>query len=467
MDYLGAAPMPNLLSHYRRFAKDEAGNIAIMFGLTAVVLLTAGGLAVEVSRAMTERSSMANALDAAVLATARSISLGEITRAEAENYMNAMFAANLNVSAEEVAGYRIDNIQFNEATKTLSANGTRDFDTMFRFFGENNALTLRTNSAALYGTTYVEVAMTFDVTGSMKGARLRDLKNAATEGVTLLLGDGESETVRVSSVPYAEAVNAGSLARYVFPDDGGANTAPPRFGDFTTMIESGQRPAGLSPSANLSGSGPLAKDTCATERKGDYAVMPDGPDRAMVNRDDRLSSCPTVALIPLTNDKDRLTSSIATFTAKGVTAGQIGIQWAWYMLAPEWADYLPEGSKPRDPATSSDTVKKYAIIMTDGEFNTAFSGSNRQLPQGPQEREAVRATNQALALCKAMKEDRITVFTIGFGLRDGTRAMNMLRDCATPQDGAIQYFYSATTGADLTAAYTEISRTIQSLRLVR
>jgi hypothetical protein len=61
----------------------------------------------------------------------------------------------------------------------------------------------------------------------------------------------------------------------------------------------------------------------------------------------------------------------------------------------------------------------------------------------------------------------ITVFTIGFGLRDGTRAMNMLRDCATPQDGAIQYFYSATTGADLTAAYTEISRTIQSLRLVR
>ncbi|VVS99779.1 TadE/TadG family type IV pilus assembly protein [Rhizobium sp. EC-SD404] len=460
--------MPNFLTQYRRFAKDETGNIAIMFGLTAVVLLTAGGLAVEVSRAMTERSSMANALDAAVLATARSISLGEITQDEAEVYLNGMFAANLNVSAEDVAGYRIENIQFDDVTKTLSANGARDFDTMFRFFGENNALTLRTSSAALYGTTYVEVAMTFDVTGSMSGGRLRDLKKAAAEGVTLLLGDdGENETVRVSSVPYAESVNAGSLARYVFPDDGAANTAPPRLTDFNTMIESGQRPAGLSPQANLSGSGPVGPDTCATERKGEYAVRSDGPDRAMVNRDDRVVSCPNVTLIPLTNDVDQLTSSIQSFAADGVTAGQIGIQWAWYMLAPEWADYLPQDSQPRDPATSSDTVRKYAIIMTDGEFNTAFSGSNRQRPQGPQQREAARATNQALALCEAMRDDGITVFTIGFGLSNGSRPMNMLRDCATPQDGAIQYFYNATTGADLTAAYTEISRTIQSLRLVR
>jgi Flp pilus assembly protein TadG len=455
--------MLNLLSHYRRFAKDEAGNIAIMFGLTAVVLLTAGGLAVEVSRAMTERSSMANALDAAVLATARSISLGEITRAEAENYMNAMFAANLNVSAEEVAGYRIENIQFNEATKTLSANGARDFDTMFRFFGENNALTLQTNSAALYGTTYVEVAMTFDVTGSMKGARLRNLKTAAVEGVTQLLGDGDNETIRISAIPYAEAVNVGALSRYVFPDNGGPTVAPPSLGSLVDMLESGEMPEGISPSANLSGSGRLGEDDCATERKGSFMYLPDGPDKALVNRDDRLAVCPEAGLIPLTNDVDALISSINKYRDGGFTAGQIGIQWAWYTLAHQWADYLPAGAKPRDPATSNDTVRKYAVIMTDGEFNTVYAGENRSRPGGAN---GTLSTNHALKLCEAMKAEGITIFTIGFQLGE-TRAINMLRDCATPQDGAIQYFYNASTGTDLTNAYRNIAATIQSLRLVR
>ena len=461
--------MVRLSSLLRRFAGDESGNIALLFGITALMLLTGGGLAVEFSRAMTVRSAMSNALDAAVLATARSVSVGEITQDEAEDYLYGMFTVNMNAGGGDLSGYRIEDVTFDNVTKTLSADVTYGFETMFRFFGESNSLALRTSAAAIYGTSYAEVAMAFDVTGSMSGGKLDNLKAAAIAGVTQLLGEENNPTVRISAIPYAEAVNVGDLARHVFPDDGKPDTAPVSAADWEAAMESGTPPPGVDEDAwnedmlAGGGTGGLGPDDCATERKGPHIYDPAGPDRAMVNRDARLEVCPTARLMPLTNDADALVAAINSYRHNGVTAGQIGIQWAWYTLSHEWADFLPAGAGPLDPEAPYKEVRKFAVIMTDGEFNTAFAGSRRQKPQ---QKEARRSSDHALELCRRMKADGIRIFTIGFQLKQD-RAIQVMRDCASPADGQVQYFYDTSSAAELTDAYRSIAGTIQALRLVR
>lgn len=494
---------------------DRSGNFAILAGVAIFVLMMSGGIAVDFTRAITERSAMSNALDAAVLATARTISDGKIIMdgpngvKKAEDFLRQMFIANMNVSDEEAVRYRIQNVQFDDATKTLTADATYDFETMFRFFGAANAQTISTNAAATYGSSDAEIAMTFDVTGSMADRnKLADLKVAAIAGIESLMTKNRpgDEKVRISSVPYSVAVNAGDLSRYVWPDDGRSTSGTITLEERENAMESGEtgdpgdggasRPGppdhakgggkgkgkgkdkgkgGKDKSAGgdaVAGAGADNPDDCATERKGDDLIYSSlGPDAGLVNRDGRLPTemCPSAAIIPLTVDQEELTSSIESFTPIGSTAGHIGIQWAWYMLSPHWAPYLPEGSKPLDPEDPDVDVRKYAIIMTDGEFNTAFAGSSEKEPHKAQRDREVSAAH-ARALCSGMKAEGIEIFTIGFGLgtnTEGQNAIALLKDCATPDRGTIKYFYDASTSADLEAAYADIASTIQALRLVR
>jgi hypothetical protein len=60
-----------------------------------------------------------------------------------------------------------------------------------------------------------------------------------------------------------------------------------------------------------------------------------------------------------------------------------------------------------------------------------------------------------------MKAAGILVYTIGFGIADGTTASNLMRNCATDRDHA----YLASTGDELRQAFREIATRIASLRL--
>jgi hypothetical protein len=72
----------------------------------------------------------------------------------------------------------------------------------------------------------------------------------------------------------------------------------------------------------------------------------------------------------LTSDKATLSSRINSLTVTGVTAGQIGIAWGWYTLAPGFSSLWPPASQPQP--YGSPNLKKIAVLMTDGEFNTPY-----------------------------------------------------------------------------------------------
>jgi Flp pilus assembly protein TadG len=422
---------------------DRRGNFAILFAAAAVAVSLAAGTAVDVTQALGDRASMANALDAAVLATAKAISSDRIQDAQAQTYMTKVFAGNIGQATTGATDFGLASVRVDTATRTVSATATGTYHSAFAIFGAAGTFPLSTSASASYGSGgTVEVAMAFDLTGSMRGSKIAALKSAAEAGIKVLL-DHSDGRVRIAAVPYAAAVNVGpGLAKYVYRDNGDPYAVAPAYDPAAPKLAS------------------AGGDTCATERKAALDDPSAGPDRAMVNRDGRLKrgNCPAAPIVPLTSDAGTLLGAVGSFTTGGTTAGHIGIEWAWYMLSSSWSGFVPAGRG----AGSGDGVHKYAIIMTDGEFNTAYAGTKR--PRQSREA-AANSARMAVALCKKMQAQGIDVFTIGFGLNQ-TGAKKTMQACASPAHDGMTFYYNASTGTELVGVYKEIASVIKKLRLV-
>ena len=77
------------------FVKADRGNVAMIFGIAAVPLLSFIGAAIDYSRANAARSSMQAALDSTALMVAKDLTNGNITtsqiNAKATAYFNALY----------------------------------------------------------------------------------------------------------------------------------------------------------------------------------------------------------------------------------------------------------------------------------------------------------------------------------------------------------------------------------------
>lgn len=447
----------------RCFWRDRRGNYAMMVALLAPVLLLSSGYGLNVAQLSTARSNLLASLDSAVTSTARDISIGVIAPEDAEKMIGIFLRANGQRAFSEGDRIQLESVTIDRFRKTVMAEASVVVDAVFPLFGSANKNRITTASAAMYSDRQIEVAMMLDVTGSMGGRKIRDLKSAATVAVeTLLSGNKHSpDRIRIALVPYAASVNAGELAKTtVFNEEKNGPNLPPTGWTRPTR----------------------GVDNCATERKlenGNADLSDDAPDterwnsstrkyyKALVNRDDRLDNetttkCPAATIIPLTTDETRLKREINAFVANGNTGGSIATLWSYYMLSPNWRRTivnarLGEGPADHDP----DKVAKIAILMTDGEYNRAYAGSSSSM--------TTNARNNATNLCTRMKADGIEVFTIGFALPSSQSAASrlILSNCASPDTALTKHFYDAATGDELKKAFQDIVRNIERLALIR
>lgn len=426
----------------RRFLGDRRGNFTLMFAGATVALLLAAGVAVDFSRAVSSHSAARNAVDAAILATARQLSLGNITTDEAYDFLKAFLEGTLDGEVGPDKEYQIVNFMVDPVTEKISADLKSELPLTFMTLAGLRSKTITSGSTAAYGIDETEVVMTFDVTGSMEGSKISDLRRAAENGIDELLGGAAENNgkLRIGIVPYAEGVNTGPLYETVFAETKDTSGPPPKDTD----------PVGVG----------LAGDNCSTERKGPGQFTDDSPRVGKINRDFRLARCPAAPLMPLTTDKGALKTAVGNMTAGGGTGGHIGIQWAWYLMSPKWKSYMPAGSAPADYMKG---VRKFAIIMTDGEFNVAYEGVPKKDSQYGQ---AKKSMAKARKLCTNMKKKGIKVFTIGFALNQ-KNARDLMKDCASPDTPEMKYYYEAKGGNELKKVYSDIATSIKQLRLVR
>lgn len=206
--------------------------------------------------------------------------------------------------------------------------------------------------------------------------------------------------------------------------------------------------------------------TCVTERAA--PINDRAPNVTYVGRNYVPNgTCPTPAIVPLTDQRAILHTTINNLPASGNTAGSLGILYAWYMLSPNFGYVWPEISRPAPYGKTN--LLKAAIIMTDGEFNTVHCrGAVSSESAGSWDRINCPSPNggwykQSQDYCDAMKAHGIVVYTVGFGITAGSAAANVLNYCASSEDNA----YLATNASDLSNAFAQIARNISSLRLSR
>ncbi|MER9375082.1 TadE/TadG family type IV pilus assembly protein [Mesorhizobium sp. M0491] len=478
------------------FARDRGGNFAVLFGLSASVLALAVGFSVNVSQLYNARSSLQSVVDAAVTSTARDLTTGATNEADANTSVQAFLDANSQAGILQADQIVLDKLTVNKTAKTVQADAHVDVGLYFPIFGTGDMKRVAASTTALYSDKTIEVAMMLDVTGSMrkrgKVDKIGDLKAAAKNAVRTMLQnqDPKNPRIRVAIVPYASGVNAGKLAENVYAEKQGSSELPPVAGSPLLVAKTGKN---LLPSfseyISIVGAAMPHPDNCATERKdknGNADMSADGPDTvrtdkegkkyyALVNRDDHLGGdmnrCPDAEVIPLTADSDALLESIEDFQADGYTAGAIAIQWTYYMLSPQWRTAirnagLGKGASDADPKK----IAKVAILMTDGQFNTAFAGAGDSYNS-----QGNLARGNAGTLCGNMKNDGIEIFTIGFDLNnkdmsatERDQAKAVLKDCSSKDASAAKrHFFDVSTGAELDDAFQEIIRNTEKVALTQ
>lgn len=205
-----------LRSFTRRVANDARGNVAMLFGLSlpVLILMTVGG--VDIHRASTVRVNLQDALDAAALSAARSpytapadiqrVGLTSL-RANLKAYPNitlreADTSFVLNSDAVVIASSKVD-------VKTLVAN------LFLPPYGQfmDDYLLVGAHSEVDRSSKNIEVGLVLDITGSMAGQRIIDLKAAANQLVDIVVQDVQTPFyTRMAIVPYSMGVNLGGYA---------------------------------------------------------------------------------------------------------------------------------------------------------------------------------------------------------------------------------------------------------------
>ncbi|MFS0710692.1 ubiquitin-activating E1 FCCH domain-containing protein [Brevundimonas phoenicis] len=195
--------------------------------------------------------------------------------------------------------------------------------------------------------------------------------------------------------------------------------------------------------------------------------------------------CLSNTLTPLTNQVDDkgsvkgLDSQIDAYQAAGSTAGQIGIEWGWYAVSPNFNTVWPSASSanPYDPSKTLKAV----VLMTDGEFNNPYCQGviSHDAPSNGSAGNANYQINcsapngtpfaQSVALCEGMKKENIVIYTVGFNLSTSTggagvdTAYEVMDKCATSKE----HFFTPNKNTDLKEAFRAIGRDITRLRIAR
>lgn len=183
--------------------------------------------------------------------------------------------------------------------------------------------------------------------------------------------------------------------------------------------------------------------SCVTDRGGSEAFTDASPVTFPMGA--RSSACPGAPVEPLTNNKMILSNSISSLNADGWTAGHLGVAWTWYTLSTEWSSVWPFNRRTESGGT--ELVNRFAILMTDGSFNTYY-----ETGQGD-------SAAQARALCAGMKADDIIIFAVAFDAPP--EGQSVLRDCATSNST----YYEAKNGIELVDVYRQIASNVSNVRL--
>lgn len=177
----------------RGFIKDEDGSIICFVLVVFSAMFLVGGTAVDLARHENLRSSLQYNLDRAVLAAA-SLKQTQDPHVVVQDYMSRVYTIeDFSVDVDSTVAIN---------ARTVSATATANLDTWFLSMAGINLMPITARSSSEEKIPNLEISLVLDVSGSMYGSKLANLKVAAKQFVTTLLTETDEDSIAISIVPF-------------------------------------------------------------------------------------------------------------------------------------------------------------------------------------------------------------------------------------------------------------------------
>ncbi len=385
-----------------RFARDDTGQIAIIFAIALTTMLLFTGVAIDYGRDSYARSSLQNATDAVVLALGRDASDSTIDalKTKATQRLAAMLPANYSYSVTALT----------KTSGTLSMTVEGSIPATLTSVAGFKTLKQKAVSQATWGTGKLEIALVLDSTGSMSTySRMVELKKA-TNAMLVEMQTSEAGLVKIGIVPFDVNVRV-------------ANTYKTASW-FKTDWWVGLFWNGCIADRDQSNDVSDAAVTSSASTKYPGALC---------------SSDKLTTLQPLTDDFSALHSKVNALTPAGNTNITVGLAWGMAILSSQ--DPFTEGVAP-----GTKDVTKILVLMTDGD-NT----ENRWTSSASQ------IDARTKLACQSAKDAKIEVYTVR--LMEGNASL--LQNCAS----GLGNYYNVENSSDLVPVFQAIGERISQLRL--
>jgi Flp pilus assembly protein TadG len=511
--------MWKVLSRARdRFARNQRGNVAVIFAFSAVPLIGLLGGAVDVTRHQRYKVELLNAMDSAAIALAKH---GARNDGEADTFVNDYMAAVL-PSARRDPMLHVGTFNATEIDGGWRVESDGTMDTAFMPVVGIQTMPLDLTTEVMTTGGNYEVALALDNTGSMaEHNKIGALKTAANHLIDVLYEDaGAEDRVKMALIPFTTAVNIrGEAFDPSWLDPTGLGLGSHRFDSYDREVSrldifgalgNGVGPDGL----------PSAWKGCVEAREGDHDVddavpgtdpvtrwtpylSPDGADAGSGPQYARSNSYladqtggrgtalerlrnvdkyfdPIVLssfnvdvgpnqscrgpIVELTNDTERMRGAIRAMEPGGFTHIPQGLVWGWRVLSPE--EPFSQGVGYDDTNT-----QKALVLLSDGkntfpETYTSY-GYRADGRLASNERSGVRRLNEKVTtICERVKAKGIRLYMILLQEND-RETQQIFEDCASRNQDGEPLYYEVPDASTLTEVFGSIGEDLSNIRISR
>ena len=441
------------------FARSNDGNIAILFGIAVIPIISFVGAAVDYTRANSARSAMQAALDSTALMLAKDLTEGTINTSQistkADAYFKALFTNNETKSIAINATYT----QESGSGSTILVNGQGAIDTGFMRVVGFPTMDFKTSSTSAWGNVRMRVAMALDVTGSMANDGKMPAMQTAAKALIDQLSALSKNTgdMYISIIPFAKDVNLGSSYYNETWIDWSVWDTQSATNNWGTCSSSSYTSRSSCKSNGKTWTPDRTKWTgCVTDRTQDYDTKNTPPTSAnaptMVVAEEYSNYCKSTnsayipPIMPLSTDWTALKAKIDTLKPTGNTNQGIGMAWAWLTLG---VGVVPFNAPAKD--TANYTYKDAVVLLSDG-LNT----QNRWYTS------ASSIDARQKILCANAKAANVVIYTVHVDTGgDGESAV--LKECASGTDK----FYRITDPSKTLTVFNQIGQSLAKLRVYK
>ena len=425
----------------KQYSKSNTGNFALMAAISIFLLVLVVAVAIDTTRLTQASTKLKGLTDSAALAAAegQNRSLSE-RKAIFEEMMQIGIANSPELSVMYDYNLTYDTNSDAEVLTVTSRAEAKLFFPMTR--GDGKFVSALSEVTA--GREFVEVALVLDISSSMDGAKIVELRNSATSFVQTLMDNQNTQgRVSIAVIPYGGSVRLPNDLNFMLNQPAPTQHWIGNQWNGCVSVSPFDYNTGITPQHRMN-------------------FMPDFTAYAARN-----NWCPEAGneMIGLSNNENTLLNKIAGLTLSDGTATDIGAAWGFAALDPRWRSQI-QGMTPGSPRNYNARTKKIMVVMSDGGITGQRYPNNSELASGTPPYHTgndvstdIEANNGYQDICDLTKTRDIEIYTIGFDLNTQDK-IDRLQYCGT----SAAHNYEADVG-QLITAFENIAASIKGLRL--